>query len=382
VIAYHPNAACGSSTVLIRNQATAGLYNYTPYQPNRAALDAGYGTGDACSAYGNRNFWLRFRDWFGPTEGEAYNPFGQLDSVVGAPGALRLRGWAIDPDTTAPLYLWVTIDGVGRHIYADAPRPDVGAAYPAYGGDHGFAVSIPASPGAHRVCVTASNVGIGRHTSLGCRSAVVPAGPPLGNLESALGVPGGVALKGWALDPDTTAPVFLWVTVDGAGRHVPANVERPDVGRAYPAYGPAHGFSATIPAGPGGHRVCVTAANVGVGAHTSLGCRDVTVRGGAPFGNLERVRGVPGGVQLEGWALDPDTTAPVYLWVTLDGAGRHVYADAERGDVGRAYPGYGSSHGFLASIPAGPGRHRICVTIANVGAGGHTSLGCQDAITP
>ena len=33
-IQYHPNAACGASTVRIVNQATANLYNYTPYQPN------------------------------------------------------------------------------------------------------------------------------------------------------------------------------------------------------------------------------------------------------------------------------------------------------------------------------------------------------------
>jgi hypothetical protein len=41
-ILYHPNAACGSSQVYIANQATAGLYNYTPYRPNQAALNAGY----------------------------------------------------------------------------------------------------------------------------------------------------------------------------------------------------------------------------------------------------------------------------------------------------------------------------------------------------
>ncbi|BDO42860.1 DUF4214 domain-containing protein [Cellulomonas sp. NTE-D12] len=64
-ILYNPNKDCGSSQVVIENQATAGLYNYTPYQPNAAALAAGYGTGDACSAYGNRNFWNYFNDWFG-----------------------------------------------------------------------------------------------------------------------------------------------------------------------------------------------------------------------------------------------------------------------------------------------------------------------------
>lgn len=64
---FHPNEACGSSPVFIENKATAALYYYTPYQPNRAALNAGYGTGDSCSAYGNRNFYNFFEDWFGST---------------------------------------------------------------------------------------------------------------------------------------------------------------------------------------------------------------------------------------------------------------------------------------------------------------------------
>lgn len=66
-ILYNPNAACGSSNVYIQNQATAGLYVYTPYQPNQAALNNLYGSGDGCSAYGNRNFWRMFSDWFGST---------------------------------------------------------------------------------------------------------------------------------------------------------------------------------------------------------------------------------------------------------------------------------------------------------------------------
>jgi hypothetical protein len=64
-ILWHPNTACGSSTVFIQNKATAGLYDYTPYRPNAAALANLYGTGDGCSSYGNRNFWRIFTDWFG-----------------------------------------------------------------------------------------------------------------------------------------------------------------------------------------------------------------------------------------------------------------------------------------------------------------------------
>jgi hypothetical protein len=66
-IQYHPNAGCGGRNLFLRSQATAGLYNYTPYQPNSAALNNLYGTGNSCSSYGNRNFWRLYNDWFGST---------------------------------------------------------------------------------------------------------------------------------------------------------------------------------------------------------------------------------------------------------------------------------------------------------------------------
>lgn len=67
-IQYNPSTSCGGTNVNIVNRATQALYNYTPYQPNAAALAAGYGEGNSCSAYGNRNFWLFFNDWFGSTQ--------------------------------------------------------------------------------------------------------------------------------------------------------------------------------------------------------------------------------------------------------------------------------------------------------------------------
>lgn len=65
-ILWHPDAGCGTSRVFITNQATANLYNYTPYRPNLSALAAGYGSGDPCSTYGNRNFYNYYVDWFAP----------------------------------------------------------------------------------------------------------------------------------------------------------------------------------------------------------------------------------------------------------------------------------------------------------------------------
>lgn len=79
-VQYHPNASCGGTTVNIQNRATSALYRYTPYQPNQAALNAGYGTGNSCSSYGNRNFWALFSDWFGsPT---STTPFAATSPTV------------------------------------------------------------------------------------------------------------------------------------------------------------------------------------------------------------------------------------------------------------------------------------------------------------
>jgi len=63
---------CGRKQFVLQNKATAALYYYTPYVPNQAALDNLYGLGDRCSAYGNRNFWRFFSDWFGSPIGGGF----------------------------------------------------------------------------------------------------------------------------------------------------------------------------------------------------------------------------------------------------------------------------------------------------------------------
>lgn len=63
-VLYHPNSSCGRRGFTIKNQATAGLYYYTPYTPNAESLAAYSGLGNSCSSYGNRNFWRYFNLWF------------------------------------------------------------------------------------------------------------------------------------------------------------------------------------------------------------------------------------------------------------------------------------------------------------------------------
>ena len=86
-VKLHPNAACGSTSVTIRNQATANLYNYTPYQPNEAAIAHPTKEGDGCSAHGNLNFWHFYNRWFGSVDTMPYPWFFDqcLNFVGGQP---------------------------------------------------------------------------------------------------------------------------------------------------------------------------------------------------------------------------------------------------------------------------------------------------------
>ncbi|MFC5929299.1 hypothetical protein D6T64_20310 [Cryobacterium melibiosiphilum] len=83
-VGYHPDADCGSSRVQIENQATANLYNYTPYQPSPETIE---GADTDCSAYGNLNFWSFYSQWFGETDTERYPDFFEpcLNLVGGQP---------------------------------------------------------------------------------------------------------------------------------------------------------------------------------------------------------------------------------------------------------------------------------------------------------
>jgi LysM repeat protein len=66
------NPGCGAQSFVLENRATAALYYYTPYVPNQTALANLYGVGDVCSAYGNRNFFRDYTDWFGSTIGGSF----------------------------------------------------------------------------------------------------------------------------------------------------------------------------------------------------------------------------------------------------------------------------------------------------------------------
>ncbi len=99
---------CGAGNVYIESKATAALYTYTPYQPNAAALANMYGTGDGCSAYGNRNFWRIYSDWFGPTYGVKITAV-PYDSTTDKTGDQAVIGFKLSSKPSADVYIKYTV---------------------------------------------------------------------------------------------------------------------------------------------------------------------------------------------------------------------------------------------------------------------------------
>lgn len=367
-IQYHPRPECGTQRVYIQNQATANLYYYTPYVPNAAALGNLYGTGDGCSAYGNRNFWRIFTDWFGaPSSGRSTH--GSFDTAGGVQGGIEVTGWSLDPftDVTVASFIWINVDGSGGPAIANQPLNWIDGLYPGAGPNHGFDLTVPASPGNHTVCVHGTNSAL-----LGCKQVTVPQQQSsVGRIESVTGVIGAIEVTGWSLDTNSNAPTYVWVNVDGSGGPAFAGEYSAAAATAYPALGANHGFSARIPAGVGRHEVCVFGVN-----SAPLGCRTVFVPDSAA-GGFDSAAGVVGGIQVSGWSLDRATADSTYAWVNVNGSGGPLYANQALPWIATAYPGLGENHGFSATIPAARGLYQVCVFGTN-----SIALGCKNVEVP
>jgi len=378
-ILYSPNTACGRKAVVIQNQATANLYDYTPYTPNAAALAAGYGTGDSCSSYGNRNFWEFFSDWFGsPTQ---RLPIGSVDTISAAsPTLITVAGWALDPDTTSPINVNVIIDGaLAGTPLADGSRPDVDAAFHK-GANHGFYAQFASQPGTHQVCVWAMDSGgHGPNPEIGCKSVTLVNHAPIGSLDTVTGNPTSITVAGWALDPDTSAPANVHVYIDNTLVGAPAaSSPRSDIAQIF-GLGADHGFYQVYPASGGSHQVCVYAMDtLGRGPNPLLGCRTVTVNNRAPMASLDALTATSSSITVAGWALDPDTTASINIHVYVDGTFVDApLADGSRPDVGRAF-GDGDAHGFYKTYPVAAGSHQVCLyAMDSSGRGPNPQFACR-----
>jgi uncharacterized protein with LGFP repeats len=317
---------------------------------------------------------------------------GNVEQIAVSAQTITVRGWTFDPhEPTQSATVAVQVDGRRvATLTANQLRADVGSAYPEAGSRHGFSGSVTVSAGSHETCVTL--LPISSETLQSTRCATVEAvdperlKEPIGNVESATVVGRRVSLRGWTLDQDAQAAslaVHVYVNGNWGGAYA-ANLLRADIARAFPDAGSRHGYAMDVNlSGPGSHRVCVYGINTADGTiNTELGCRTVVAPGAnwAPLGSLDGLSVSGRTVSVSGWAVDEDVpTQELTVQVNVDGRlGTRVTADTDRGDVGRAFPAAGRSHGYLAGVDVPAGRHQVCVYALNGGAGTeHTALGCR-----
>ncbi|MFD2090351.1 N-acetylmuramoyl-L-alanine amidase [Blastococcus deserti] len=351
-----------------------------------------------CVVFGNaggpgQTTWHSCKVVTATNDDAAHNPVGQAEVFTPDGRYMTVTGWSVDPDApTSALEMHVHIDGQYAGSFpSGAPRDDIAAQYPGAGRYHGwYWRGAVAQPGNHQICIYAINRNRGtRDPLMGCSPFNVPNSlfVPTGNYEAATLQGRSVAVSGWAYDLDVpTTPTDVHVHVDGqVARILRAGDARPDVGAAYPAAGPSHGFSGSVNLAPGTHSVCVYAINLGGGyGDPGLGCRTVTVdaRAWNPVGGLEMaISHSDGRVDLKGWTWDPDAgpySTPVHFHV--DGRWFGYMTSAEpRPDIAATLPPEaGPGHGFSKTIKITSGWHTICAYGINVGTGTEDPLlGCR-----
>ena len=303
---------------------------------------------------------------------------GNIDVLTLERGTLRLQGWALDPDSTAPLQLRIFVDGqLAVTAVADRARSDLVKFFPGAGPNHGFDISIAATPGQHSIEIYGLETYPGGDI-VRLTAATLAVGAPFGSFDLVQRVPGGIRVAGWLVDPNSSEG-SVHIYVDGQlKKSAAAEGSRPDVGAMFPGFGNAHGFDTVVEVPSGTHNVCVYGFNTAQPSNSPLlGCRSVAVSG-VPFGSLDVVTPVPGGFRAAGWAVDPDTEASLDVHVYVDGALAGVArADEPRGDVSAIHNGYGAAHGFDFSLSAAPGRHEVCVYAINQRDGNNALVGCR-----
>ena len=362
-IKWHPRDDCGTSNVYIENWATSALYIYTPYRPNQAALDAGWGTGDSCSSYGNRNFYLFYTQWFGSTQVVNH---GHLDSVTGAYNGVKVTGWArkLTDSGSASLRIKIT-DGDGR-VYLDAPfeanRPLswFNSYFPGWGNNHGFDQVFRVYPGNYDVRVYNSSqndelVGSGR--------VYVPVGQ--GYVDQMSQTEAGIRLQGWSVDFRKTTPDTIRVVLDGVTLSQTFTTALPTtwIDGMFPGMGNNHAYDFVVPAAAGKHTVCVYGAAGLLAPCGTLYLHD------ADLGWIDSVASADGGLRFTGWAVSRGTSLPAALDISINGKRTAITADKPLAWFDSYVPGAGPNHGFDVVVPySTSGTFEFCLVARGSGA--------------
>jgi hypothetical protein len=223
-------------------------------------------------------------------------------------------------------------------------------------------------------------------------SAANPPGPhdARGGVLSVTSTSSGLAVSGWAADPDSTGNVTVRAILDGRKTLAQAatSLARPRIQEKYNT-GPTPGFQLAVPLPAGQHTVCIVAFSIGTGVSGVLRCVSVplgtTLSSGqqaahSPVGGIGSLTAAPGSLSVSGWADDPDFVArrsTVVLYVD----NRSAATVTSHGWRTARPSGAGMNSAYQITVPVSTGTHVGCLWVVNVGFGSNSFLGCRTADT-
>lgn len=293
-----------------------------------------------------------------------YGPIGRAELWDTRPGHLHVRGFFIDRDAiTKPVVARVTVDGVATDLLANRNRTIANEIVPGAGNAHGYEAYFPATQGAHRVCVTARNIGYGSDNSYGCRTITLNDNPVAGLAVAQQS--GKLRVSGWAFDRDNlNAASTVTIKVDGVSKNYAASGTRTDIAKKYGV--PANrGFDVRLAAAEGTHQVCAAVRNIGFGSDYYFGCRNINLNY-TPTAVLSGIRPTVTGMTITGYASDPDTTNPVQVRVSVN---NRLVGTVVANGKGATNNG----RNFALPVPTTSGPKTVCVVAVNQVSGTNNS---------
>jgi hypothetical protein len=270
---------------------------------------------------------------------------------------IRVWGLATDADTDGPVAVHIYVDDdLAGDVFTGSASVGVSSGY--------FSTVLPLDPGSHRICAYAIDDQRGRNTLLACQQ-VRTSGTPVGKVYGIETYGNEVHVSGFAYDADTPDPSVVHTYVDGILIHTTLADRTQGPREVGTPTSLGNGFHLSFVTSPGRHRVCVSAADDDAGT-VLLACRFVDVgMSDHPVGVLHWISASRSSLTISGWASDPDTPDPIVS---------HIYLDGEPVLATRAWNGE-----LFATIPAQPGRHRVCAYAIDNDGLQNSRIGCLSA---
>jgi hypothetical protein len=307
-----------------------------------------------------------------------HTPVGKVETIREGLAGIYVKGWAYDPDTTAPAHLHISLDHKRlATVVAKLSRPDVAKQHPGHGTDLGFHLMGAVPAGKHTVCVNVVDYPSKAQVPLTCKTVNFQF-DPIGVLTSLTQTPGHLTATGWALDPsDPTSVRNVKARVDGT----PVVITKADqpfanLSKSHPRAGDDHGYTMTFAVPEGTHKICIRATNIGLGSGNNVACQTRTVNY-SPTGKITSVTQAPGGMVIAGYATDPDTSAATSVTVILR---KQHSPDQNLGTLqadgsGKPKPGHMFSGRLKFPGPKYvPGDRTVCVRAKNLGRYGKNAV--------